>query len=775
MFDEPAPVFGRFRVTAALGDGRFGLVHLGVDPETDQVVVIRTFTGPFTEAQLEKLVQALQLLCERPLDHESVATPLACGLENRAPYLVHSYLPGTSVDEFLRAHGPRPLSDVTLRVTHLAGALDFAAAAGVYHGALSPRDIIFASQSTGVAGFGLVQAMHDAGLDVNSPTRADDIYALAAMTFELLVGYRYTGGSVRDALAPLRGVSGVDFDALVAALEPTLSAADSTLWPETALAFASSLHAAQGQGDVPQTNASRPSAAEIGRLSFGLDDPETTPAVLPVAPTDRLPEHPADRTGAMTFETQLQAAADETPYGFGAPVAAEEPAALVTQQTSDVTALVPEPTYTPEPPYVEPPYVEPPHTQESSYTQEPSYTPEPAYVPEPAYAEEPDLHRAALHDERAAYDAADSLALHTHHEGPTSDAPMLSAAREDDRSGLRVFAFAAVAALVVILAVVVYLMRGTSVAPSDVATTVDDVLTTERVDQASPVPPSGSASQSDTAAAAPVAPVIEEPAAPSAGASPRSTESRGATPASPPDSRAAGRAESAPPVPSEPVAGRPASRPPASGSPRDGGADRATASRTAPRSAPAVTAAPDAPVVTGRVLVRSTPSGARVLVNGTPRGETPLAIRDLEFGTHTIAVEAPGYPRWQQTVTLTAERPAQSFEVALDNPGAASSSTGPSGAASSGGASAGGASAGASPAGRPPAGTASAGLQVDSRPAGAQVWIDGAPAGVTPLLLPNVSVGTHSVRIELPGFRPWTTSVSVATGERTRVAASLEQ
>jgi hypothetical protein len=154
-----------------------------------------------------------------------------------------------------------------------------------------------------------------------------------------------------------------------------------------------------------------------------------------------------------------------------------------------------------------------------------------------------------------------------------------------------------------------------------------------------------------------------------------------------------------------------------------------------------------------------------VLVNGTPRGLTPLAVRDLEFGTHTIAVEAPGYPRWQQTVTLTAERPAQSFEVALDNPAAASGGAAPAGTPP----------AGAAPGGRAPAGTATAGLQVDSRPAGAQVWVDGTPAGVTPLLLPNVSVGIHSVRIELPGFRPWTTTVSVATGERARVAASLEQ
>jgi hypothetical protein len=87
-----------------------------------------------------------------------------------------------------------------------------------------------------------MQAMRDAGVSVNEPTTADDIYALAAMTFELLVGYRFAGGSVRDALAPLRGVPAVDYERLVAALEPVLAGEPAT-WPDTALVFAASLQA----------------------------------------------------------------------------------------------------------------------------------------------------------------------------------------------------------------------------------------------------------------------------------------------------------------------------------------------------------------------------------------------------------------------------------------------------------------------------------------------------------------------------------------------------
>ena len=66
-------------------------------------------------------------------------------------------------------------------------------------------------------------------------------------------------------------------------------------------------------------------------------------------------------------------------------------------------------------------------------------------------------------------------------------------------------------------------------------------------------------------------------------------------------------------------------------------------------------------------------------------------------------------------------------------------------------------------------------LHVLSRPAGAQVRIDGRAIGRTPLVVPDVSAGAHDVRLELPGFKGWATSIDVSPGQRTRVAASLEQ
>ena len=66
-------------------------------------------------------------------------------------------------------------------------------------------------------------------------------------------------------------------------------------------------------------------------------------------------------------------------------------------------------------------------------------------------------------------------------------------------------------------------------------------------------------------------------------------------------------------------------------------------------------------------------------------------------------------------------------------------------------------------------------VQVISRPAGAQVILDGRLVGRTPLMIADVTPGEHSIRLELSGFQQWATTVDVKPGGAQRVAASLEQ
>ena len=45
---------------------------------------------------------------------------------------------------------------------------------------------------------------------------------------------------------------------------------------------------------------------------------------------------------------------------------------------------------------------------------------------------------------------------------------------------------------------------------------------------------------------------------------------------------------------------------------------------------------------TGTLEIRSEPSGARVLIDGQPRGTTPATIRDLSAGDHSVVLESGG-------------------------------------------------------------------------------------------------------------------------------------
>ena len=158
---------------------------------------------------------------------------------------------------------------------------------------------------------------------------------------------------------------------------------------------------------------------------------------------------------------------------------------------------------------------------------------------------------------------------------------------------------------------------------------------------------------------------------------------------------------------------------------------------------------PAAPAVgSGRLLVRSKPAGAGVVVDGQSRGVTPLDLRELAWGAHTIEVSHPNHETRQRRVTLSERRPAQSVDFELRPTSVASHAT--------------------------PAVNSPGSLLVTSSPSEAQVFVDDNLIGTTPFLLSNVAAGVRQLRIELSGYKIWTTSVQIEPGARFRVSASLE-
>jgi hypothetical protein len=157
---------------------------------------------------------------------------------------------------------------------------------------------------------------------------------------------------------------------------------------------------------------------------------------------------------------------------------------------------------------------------------------------------------------------------------------------------------------------------------------------------------------------------------------------------------------------------------------------------------------------TGQLTVRSSPPRAGVTINGEWRGRTPLTLSGLRFGAYTVRVVQPGFTTAREDVQLSAAEPSRALSVRLRR---AVGST-PSAAAR-----------GAAPA------ALVGSIYVDSRPRGARVVLDGRPVGTTPTRIPDVPIGSHVVRLELPDHRLWAVSTRVAAGKETPVTGSLER
>jgi eukaryotic-like serine/threonine-protein kinase len=146
-----------------VGAGVLGPVFRGYDPEQDRAVAIKAFALDLTPEQAHDVAEDLGRLPTLSLKHPSIITPFAAGSEGSTAYLVQEYFVAESADVALKQYGPAPVPDAMRLIGQLAGALDFAAAAGIHHGALHPRDILVAPQEVRLSGLGVVEALERVG------------------------------------------------------------------------------------------------------------------------------------------------------------------------------------------------------------------------------------------------------------------------------------------------------------------------------------------------------------------------------------------------------------------------------------------------------------------------------------------------------------------------------------------------------------------------------------------------------------------------------------
>ena len=76
---------------------------------------------------------------------------------------------------------------------------------------------------------------------------------------------------------------------------------------------------------------------------------------------------------------------------------------------------------------------------------------------------------------------------------------------------------------------------------------------------------------------------------------------------------------------------------------------------------------------------------------------------------------------------------------------------------------------------REPLGPQAGWLTVISTPSGAEVSIDGTPAGVTPVIGRELGTGSHSIAITMAGYEPYHAEKTIGNGEQAAVDATLKE
>jgi hypothetical protein len=159
-----------------------------------------------------------------------------------------------------------------------------------------------------------------------------------------------------------------------------------------------------------------------------------------------------------------------------------------------------------------------------------------------------------------------------------------------------------------------------------------------------------------------------------------------------------------------------------------------------------VSLTPLASPTTGDLDVSSSPSGASVYLNGAYKGETrssgPLYITGLAPGSYSTVLKKSGYQDYSTTAKIVAGTTAQVTAILQ-------------------------------PTSSPPT-TASA--EINSQPSGADVYINNAYKGVTPLSFENVPIEatkTYSIELRLAGYKTYTDSGSISPGQNVVINAAL--
>ncbi|WP_433755749.1 protein kinase domain-containing protein [Nocardia sp. CA-135398] len=195
-----------FADVVEIGRGGFGEVYRCTQAAADRTVAVKVLTGELDENR-ERFLRE-QRAMGRLTGHPNIVHMLEVGTtETGRPYLVMPYLARGSLEDLIRRQGPQPLHDVLRWGVKIAGALETAHRAGILHRDVKPGNILLTDyDEPALTDFGIAHitgGFHTATgtmtgspaftapeiLQGTAPSRASDVYGLAATLFCALTGH----------------------------------------------------------------------------------------------------------------------------------------------------------------------------------------------------------------------------------------------------------------------------------------------------------------------------------------------------------------------------------------------------------------------------------------------------------------------------------------------------------------------------------------------------------------------------------------------------------
>ncbi|MDX1492781.1 MAG: serine/threonine-protein kinase, partial [Longimicrobiales bacterium] len=220
-----AALEGRYRIEAELGEGGMATVYLADDLRHERKVAVKVL-----KPELSAVVGAERFLAEikttANLQHPHILPLFDSGEADGFVFYVMPYIEGETLRERIDRDKQLPVDEAVRIATAVANALHTAHKAGVVHRDIKPGNILMSNGEPLVADFGIALAVGTAGgsrltetgLSVGTPFymspeqatgdqaigAASDIYALAAVLYELLVGEPpYVGNTAQAVLGKI--------------------------------------------------------------------------------------------------------------------------------------------------------------------------------------------------------------------------------------------------------------------------------------------------------------------------------------------------------------------------------------------------------------------------------------------------------------------------------------------------------------------------------------------------------------------------------------------